>query len=88
MTNSDCRLLLRLALSQINVACPPGLFVWLQEAHPRFHEDLFSVLATRIDLAWEKPQFEAVLHDFLYAVSVAKAMFELSGKDGRGAIEC
>jgi hypothetical protein len=86
MSSADCRRLLRFALSQVNVASPPGVFAWLEETHPRLHSELLGDIAARLDAAWGRPEFAAVLDDFLYSVSVAIAMFELSGKgDARGA---
>jgi hypothetical protein len=74
MTPTECRRLLRFALSTIDAACPPEMFPWLARTHP----DFLRPLVDRVNLAWARPQFEAVVADFLYAMSAAKAMYELS----------
>lgn len=74
---ADCQRLLRRALSQIDSGCPSGLFVWLENNHPVFYDRYIFSGTEKINAAWGKPEFAAVLQDFLYSVSVAALVYEL-----------
>ncbi len=78
-SDSDCRLALRFALSQIN-ASPPGMFRWLERARPTFHAQIFLNAVAKLDGAWGTSRFEPVLAEFMYAISAAIPIFELNGK--------
>jgi hypothetical protein len=85
VTAAECRRVLHFALSQIAAAAPPDLFSWLRLYHPDYHEKLVGPMVDRVNLAWGSPRFEAVVADFLWAVSAACAVYRLGETETRAA---
>jgi hypothetical protein len=79
-SDSDCRVALHFALSQLNSSIPEEFFDWLDRTHPNFATELLVGAVAKIELAWMTPRFEAVLADFLFAASAAVAVFQLSSQ--------
>jgi hypothetical protein len=82
VSQAACRRALRVALSQINAACPAGLFAWLEKRHQRFLHKLLTDGAAKLDLYWGTPRFEPALADFTFSISVAVTMYTLALRAG------